>query len=516
MIESDILLRFIPQLADAPEALDRVTTACTSHTVAANRMLVREGDEASFLLGIASGEVDILRPFGDSLRTISRVGPDTLMGEAALVTGLRRTASVRSHSRVTWIKIPADAFRTAMLASPAVTLALMEQLMNRLQRRDTAYLEALRQSIVNRDKELAELRLTRTDQSEPDGVWSPSMEPVLDLALRLARSDLPVLILGESGTGKELMARYIHRHSERTAQDLRSLNCAAIPSEIAEAELFGARKGAFTGATRDRIGLLKAADGGTLFLDEIGDLPLAQQAKLLRALQDGTFYPVGSQTQDHSDVRLVSATNKDLRAEVAAGRFREDLMYRIDGARVTLPPLRERRDHIPILVKWVVEHAIRDVEPTYVTQDILPTLLRYTWPGNVRELVSVLKAALVLAEDFPRLRVSDLPEELVRQVYANSDAPPPTGRSGHKDQIGRTDHAGGEELEAPTRAELQELLRDRSLNEYLRDVTAKLITNALEAHDWVRKEAAQSLGMTPQNLSNYIRRMSIPTKPPHS
>jgi len=504
MIDRAILLRFIPQLDSDPDALDKVAAACTSHTAAAHRMLVREGDEASFLLGILEGEVDILRPFGKSLRTIARLGPDTLMGEAALVTGLRRTASVRSLTRVEWIKIPSDAFRAAMLASPAVSLALMEQLMNRLQRRDAAYLDALRQSIVNRDKELAELRLTRTAQSEPDGVWSPSMEPVLERALRLARSDLPVLVIGESGTGKELMARYIHRHSDRADQSLRSLNCAAIPSEIAEAELFGVRKGAYTGATQDRLGLLKAADGGTLFLDEIGDLPLAQQAKLLRALQDGTFYPVGSQTQDHSDVRLVSATNKDLRAEVEAKRFREDLMYRIDGARVRLPPLRDRRDHIPILVNWVVDHAIEDVEPAYVTQDILPTLLRYTWPGNVRELVSVLKATLVLAQDFPRLRVTDLPEELVQQVHGGAAPPPAVG------------HAAHVEPEGLTRTELADLLGDRSLNEYLRDVTVKLITNALQTQDWVRKEAARSLGMTPQNLSNYIRRLSIPTKPPRS
>ncbi len=504
MIPSDVLLRFIPQLADDPDVLDKVAAACSQHNLAGNRMLVREGDEASFLLGILKGEVDILRPFGTSLRTIARLGPDTLMGEAALVAGLRRTASVRSHSRVTWIKIPSDVFRTAMLASPAVTLALMEQLMDRLQRRDMDYLEALRQSIVNRDKELAELRLTRTAESEADGVWSPSMEPVLDRAQRLARSDLPVLVLGESGTGKELMARYIHQHSERSSMELRSLNCAAIPSEIAEAELFGVRKGAFTGATQDRIGLLKAAHGGTLFLDEIGDLPLAQQAKLLRALQDGTFYPVGSQALEHSDVRLVSATNKDLRAEVEAGRFREDLMYRIDGARVRLPPLRERRDHIPILVNWIVKHAIKDVEPAYVTQDILPTLLRYRWPGNVRELVSVLKATLVLAEDFPRLRTSDLPEELVQQVHGDAAPPPGVG------------HAAAVEPENLTRAELSDLLNHRSLNEYLRDVTAKLITNALQAHDWVRKEAASSLGMTPQNLSNYIRRLELPTKPPHS
>jgi len=504
MIDRAILLRFIPQLEGDPDALDKVAASCTEHTLAANRMLVREGDEASFLMGILKGEVDILRPFGASLRTIARLGPDSLLGEAALVAGLRRTASVRSLSRVTWIKIPRDAFRTAMLASPAVTLALMEQLMNRLRRRDMAYLDALRQSIVNRDKELAELRLTQTSESEPDGVWSPSTEPVLARAKRLARSDLPVLVLGESGTGKELMARYIHRHSGRADKELRSLNCAAIPAEIAEAELFGVRKGAYTGATQDRVGLLKAAEGGTLFLDEIGDLPLAQQAKLLRALQDGTYYPVGSQSQEHSDVRLVSATNKDLRAEVAAGRFREDLLYRIDGARVRLPPLRERRDHIPILVNWVVKHAIKDVEPAYVTQDILPTLLRYNWPGNVRELVSVLKAALVLAEDFPRLHTSDLPEELVRQV--NGHTAPPQG----------VPHAALAEPEALTRAELLDLLGERSLNEYLRDVTTKLITNALEAHDWVRKEAALSLGMTPQNLSNYIRRLNIPTKPPRS
>ncbi|MFH2010890.1 MAG: sigma 54-interacting transcriptional regulator [bacterium] len=504
MPDHSALLRFVPQLEQYPSALETVAAACTEHRAPAERLLMREGDSATFLMGLLEGEIDILRPFGTEQRTIARLGPGALLGEASLVSGLCRTASVRSHTAVRYLKIPADTFRDAMLQSPTVILGLMERLMMRLQQRDLAYLDALHQGIVTRDKELAELRLSRAEQAEPEGVWSPSMSPVLDRAKRLARSDLPVLVLGESGTGKELLARYIHRHSDRAAEKLCSLNCAAIPAEIAEAELFGVRKGAYTGATQDRMGLLTAADRGTLFLDEIGDLPLAQQAKLLRALQDGTFYPVGSRTLEHADVRLVSATNKKLRAEVGEGRFREDLLYRIEGARVRLPPLRDRRDHIPILVQWIVQHSIKDVEPAYVTQDILPTLLRYHWPGNVRELMSVMKAAMALAEDFPRLRISDLPEELVEQVHGGARTP------------GGTTLRLADEPTVSSPSDLEALLRQRSLTEYVRDATAALITSALEVHDWVRKDAATSLGMTPQNLSNYIRRLGIPTKPPRT
>ena len=500
MIDPALLLRCMPQLEDNPNALNAMAKACTKRTAPPGHTLIKEGDDATFLLGTLDGEVDIQRYFGTEQRTVARLGPGILLGEAALVPGLKRTASVRSHTRLEYFKLPAETFRNAILQSPAFIMDLIERQMKRLQQRENAYLEALRQGIIVRDKELAELRLGRAEQNQPEGVWSPSMQPVLDRANRLAQSDLPILIAGESGTGKELMASYIHRRSDRAAQDIRSLNCAAIPAEIAEAELFGVKKGAYTGATQDRDGLLRATDGGTLFLDEIGDLPLAQQAKLLRALQDGTFYPVGSQTLEHADVRLVSATNKNLREEVAAGRFREDLLYRIAGAQVTLPPLRERRDHIPILVHWLVGHAIKDVEPVFVTQDIMSTLLKYRWPGNVRELMSVMKAAMALAEEFPRLRVTDLPEDLVAEVHGDA-----------------SQKAAGATFDAATpltSSDLRAVLADRSLTEYLRDTTAALISRALDAHHWVRKDAAAALGITPQNLSNYIRRLKIATQPP--
>ncbi len=406
MVDPPTLLRVLPPLEQSPDALAELAAACEKRTAPPGTLLMREGEAADTLVGVLAGEVDVLRRVGERQRTMVRLGPGTLLGETALVAELRRTASVRAHGEVRFVSLPAAAARQAMTHSPPLVLWLIERQMRRLQEREDSYLEALRQGIVARDKELAELRLTRPAATADDegGVWSPSLEPVLDRARRLARADLPVLIGGEPGTGKELLARYVHQHSERRGRQLCSLNCAAIPAEIAEAEMFGARKGAFTGAERDRHGLFHEADGGTLFLDEIGELPLPVQAKLLRALQDGTYYALGSRQPQRADVRVVSATNKDLRKEAAEGRFREDLMYRIEGARLRLPPLRERPDHIPLLVRWVVGRAIPDAEPAHVTRDVMPALLRYRWPGNVRELIHVIKAAIALTETYPRLQ----------------------------------------------------------------------------------------------------------------
>jgi two-component system response regulator HydG len=243
---------------------------------------------------------------------------------------------------------------------------------------------------------------------------SAALRRVLDVATQAAPSSATVLILGESGTGKELVARFIHEHSSRAKAPFVAVNCSAIPETILEGELFGHERGAFTGALARREGRFARAAGGTLFLDEIGELSPSVQVKLLRVLQEGEYEPVGGDTV-RADVRIVAATNKDLRAEVAAGRFREDLFYRLNVIAVTAPPLRARREDIPLLVDhFLGVYCAKNNRPRLdAPRDVLAILADYSWPGNVRELENVIERAVVLCRA-ERLTVDDLPD-VVRQ-----------------------------------------------------------------------------------------------------
>jgi two-component system response regulator HydG len=239
---------------------------------------------------------------------------------------------------------------------------------------------------------------------------SPALRRVLDVATQAAPSSATVLILGESGTGKELVARFIHDHSLRAKAPFVAVNCSAIPETILEAELFGYERGAFTGALSRREGRFARAAGGTLFLDEIGELSPSVQVKLLRVLQEGEYEPVGGDTV-RADVRIVAATNKDLRAEVAAGRFREDLFYRLNVIAVTAPPLRTRREDISLLVDhFLGVYCGKNNRPRLeAPREVLAILTDYSWPGNVRELENVIERAVVLCRS-DKLTVDDLPD----------------------------------------------------------------------------------------------------------
>ncbi len=243
---------------------------------------------------------------------------------------------------------------------------------------------------------------------------SQALRQVLDVALQAAPSVANVLILGESGTGKELIARFIHQSSHRAARPFVPVNCAAIPEGILEAELFGHEKGAFTGASTRKEGRFARARGGTLFLDEVGELSPAVQVKLLRVLQEGEFEPLGGRTVQ-ADVRVVTATNRDLSREVEAGRFREDLYYRLNVIALTAPPLRARREDIPLLVDhflgiYCSRNGRSRLSPD---REALACLANYHWPGNVRELENVMERAAVLAKG-PELTVNDLPPAVSR------------------------------------------------------------------------------------------------------
>jgi len=242
---------------------------------------------------------------------------------------------------------------------------------------------------------------------------SAALRRVLDIALQAAPSSATVLVLGESGTGKELLARFFHQHSSRRDKPFVAVNCSAIPESILEAELFGHEKGAFTGAVSKREGRFARADGGTLFLDEIGELSPAVQVKLLRVLQEGEYEPVGGEPHK-ADVRIVTATNRDLAGEVAAGRFRSDLYYRLNVIALTAPPLRTRREDIPLLVDhFLTVYCKKNAKPRLsVARETLQKMAGYSWPGNVRELENVVERAVVLCRS-DTLRLEDLPETIV-------------------------------------------------------------------------------------------------------
>lgn len=229
---------------------------------------------------------------------------------------------------------------------------------------------------------------------------SPAIRAVRATIDKLARSQAPIYISGESGTGKELAARLIHARGPRAGRAFVPVNCGAIPTELMESELFGHKKGSFTGATADKEGLFQAADGGTLFLDEVADLPLHMQVKLLRAIQEKAIRPVGAQQELHVDVRILSATHKDLAALVKEGRFREDLFYRINVIELPMPGLRRRPEDIPPLVDHILRRlaAAAGIAPPHLDPAAQQALQRYPFPGNVRELENILERALTLCE----------------------------------------------------------------------------------------------------------------------
>jgi len=301
---------------------------------------------------------------------------------------------------------------------------------------------------------------------------------VLEEAALAAGSDAPVLVQGESGTGKEEIAQFIHRKSERSGGPMVGVNCAAIPVELFESEFFGHRKGAFTGAMEDRVGRWKVADHGTLFLDEINSLPSIAQPKVLRALQDGVFERVGDSRPTTADVRVVCAANVDLEAEVAAGRFRRDLFYRINVLTLRIPPLRERPEDVPVLAEaFLKELAAKNGKTMHdFDDDARAAMKRYSWPGNVRELRNVIERG-VLLERGDVFRAGNLPADVAGGSgpgQAPADAGPDDG--------------------------------DLTLRARLRTEERRLLEEALRRSDGVRREAARLLGIDERNLSYYLRK----------
>jgi two-component system response regulator PilR (NtrC family) len=333
---------------------------------------------------------------------------------------------------------------------------------------------------------------------------SAAMQQVRALVDKVARSMAPVLVNGESGTGKELVARAIHEISVRHAQPFIAVNCSAIPEQLLEAEFFGYRKGAFTGAMEDREGFFQAANGGTLFLDEIGDLPLSMQSKLLRAIQERSVRPVGAVAEVPVNVRLLSATHKDLAAEVHAGQFRQDLYYRLNVIQIRVPPLRERIEDLVAISERVLERIARDagVSPApRLTRDALVHLERYPFPGNVRELENLLHRAVALSGG-ETIDVYDL--GLPESVFTDSAAQ-------ELDLI--TENTRGDLMpilarELPPMAPVEEPLPS-DLAIHLDAIERDILIRALERHRFNRTAAGASLGLSLRQMRYRMARLGV-------
>ena len=320
---------------------------------------------------------------------------------------------------------------------------------------------------------------------------NPRFQAQLSLAKQAAASTVTVLILGETGTGKEVVARAIHGWSPRKDKPFVAVNCAAIPKDLLENELFGHEKGAFTGAVKREAGKIEIAEGGTVFLDEIGDMSLSMQSHLLRVLQDQTFYRVGGTQSVHTDVRFLAATNKDLKQAIRQGTFREDLFYRLEVISITLPPLRERIDDIPALAVYFLTKAGKFGLSKQCTMSdaALRTLSHYRWPGNIRELENVLTRAYILT---PGKTIE--PEHLF--LSESGSEPAGDGASGAKEPIeSRPGGSGG-------------------YHEMMEAYSRWVLEDALKKNDWNQTRAAEALGLQRTYFTKLLRQKQIPGRQP--
>ena len=331
------------------------------------------------------------------------------------------------------------------------------------------------------------------------------MREVHDLITRVADTDVTVLVRGESGTGKELVARAVHAASGRRLKTFVKVNCAAIPSELLESELFGFERGAFTGALQHKPGKFEFASQGTMFLDEVSEMPLALQAKLLQVLQDGEFARLGGREDVHVDVRIVAATNRDLDSAVANGEFREDLFFRLNVVCITLPPLRQRRDEIPTLVDLFLRHYAEHYNRPRITlrPETLALFQQHYWPGNVRELENLIKRAVVLGSDHSIQR--ELSEVIAGRTRSSGPIPALQGNGSGVPQVAcglppPGPPAAASPLPVPLQGSLKDIARQAA-----RLAERELIYRTLQQTRWNRREAAEILGISYKALLYKIK-----------
>jgi nitrogen regulation protein NR(I) len=442
----------------------------------------------------------------DGLAVIPKFAPDLVIMDVRMggMTGLETLAKIREHDA----KLPVimmTAYGTTQTAIEAMKLGAYDYLLKPfdIPRLKEIVAGALVASRAMKQVVSYEPLLESEDYDLGIVGRSSPMQEVFKLIGQLATSNATALITGESGTGKELVARAIYSHSLRNDKPFMAINCAAIPENLLESELFGHEKGAFTGAASQRVGKFEQSDGGTLFLDEIGDMSLPTQTKILRVLQDGTFERVGGSETVKVDVRLIAATNKDLETEVAAKSFREDLFYRLNVVRVRMPSLRERAGDIRLLVNYFLKIFTERLRKPVgsVQREALAALEGYRWPGNVRELENVIERAFVVCKG-DALLIGDLPPEIVGGNLAAAGGGPAAI------SVATTDIGADAGIEALA-AQLFRLARQDKELKVIPAVERELIICALKETGGNQVQAARLLGITRATLRKRVDKFGI-------
>ncbi|HIE41693.1 MAG TPA: sigma-54-dependent Fis family transcriptional regulator [Nitrospinaceae bacterium] len=331
---------------------------------------------------------------------------------------------------------------------------------------------------------------------------SPEICEIFDIVSRVAGSQSTVMICGESGTGKELIARALHLNSPRASQPFIAVNCAAIPHDLLESELFGYEKGAFTGAVNTRVGRIELANQGTIFFDEIGDMPAALQIKLLRVLAEREIDRLGSTKPTPVDIRVITATHRNLEVAIEEGRFREDLYYRLNVVPLNLPPLRERKTDIPLLVSHFLQQLNGSGSPKTINEEAMHLLMNYSWPGNVRELANFVERMVVLSIG-STITTRDLPDKVLGDVPREKWTPVGNdlGRVGNPAQI----------LQQSLKQSFHVGIPDEGTNlkKLIESFEKELLIEALEKTDWVKNKAATLLSLNRTTLVEKLKKLKI-------
>ena len=440
----------------------------------------------------------------EGLKLIPRLKPDLVIMDVRMggITGLETLRRLRQ----TDAKLPVimmTAYGTTQTAIEAMKLGAYDYILKPFDVPKLKQLVAAALQAARAMKQVVSYQPLLESEDYDQGIVGRSepMQNVFKMIGQLAASDATALITGESGTGKELVARAIYHHSQRTAQPFLAINCAAIPENLLESELFGHEKGAFTGAGTQRIGKFEQCNHGTIFLDEIGDMTPATQTKILRVLQSGAFERVGGNQPVQVDVRIVAATNKPLEQAVAAREFREDLFYRLNVVRIQMPPLRERRDDIRLLVNYFLKKFSqgRQQPPKAIAAEALAALERHPWPGNVRELENVVQRSLVMAKGDVIL-LGNLPPEIATP-----------GSSGAV-RLSAIAAASAESIEPDVAALVRQLFAWARGNLTLKVIPAverELIIQALSETQGNQVQAAKLLGITRATLRKRVEKFKI-------
>lgn len=399
--------------------------SATNTTKSATILIIDDDDEIRYSLGrvLSSGDFNIQEAgSGEDGVAMVKKGPfpdliflDIRMGGMSGIEALQHIRGANPKQLVVLM----TAFGTAQTAIEAMKFGAFDYIMKPF---DPAKVLSLAETALQANAEMkavGDYKPTINSEDYKEGIVgsSPAMQEVFKVIGQVTASDVTVMITGESGTGKELVARSICQHSHRAGKPFIAVNCAAIPDNLIESELFGHEKGSFTGATTQRQGKFELCDGGTIFLDEIGDMALATQTKILRVLQQGDIQRVGGTNTIKVDVRIIAATNKNLEEMVEAKEFREDLYYRLNVVRIKMPPLRDREDDIPQIVDFCLQNLVkqRKTRVAKVSPETLEILGRHTWPGNVRELENVVYRSAVIAQG-DAILPKDLPAEILAAV----------------------------------------------------------------------------------------------------